>query len=78
MPKRPYPRHQRRHNAILIAVLENPSLKQKDIAKGTGYSASQVSCILCSPEFQELYGIFLQEAAVDARSKWLTRASDRS
>ncbi len=49
MPKRPYPRHQRRHNAILLAVLGNPSQTQKEIAK----APSQVSRIICSPEFQE-------------------------
>jgi DNA-binding MarR family transcriptional regulator len=73
MPKRPYPRYQRRHLAILLAALENPGRKQKDIAKATGYSASQVSRILCSPEFQDLYGHFFHEAATAARSKWLTR-----
>ena len=41
MPKRPYPRHQRRHTAILIAALENPAQTQKQIAKTTGYSESR-------------------------------------
>jgi hypothetical protein len=77
MPKRPYPRHQRRHNAILVAVLGNPSQTQKEIAKATGYSPSQVSRIICSPQFQELYSILIQEAAVNARSNWLTRVSAR-
>jgi DNA-binding MarR family transcriptional regulator len=48
MPKRPYPRYRRRHDAILLRILENPSLTQKEIAAATGYSASQVSRILCS------------------------------
>ena len=43
MPKRPYPRYQRRHDAILFAVLENPMQTNKEIAKATGYSPSQVS-----------------------------------
>jgi transcriptional regulator with XRE-family HTH domain len=77
MPKRPYPRHRRRHNAILVAVLENPALKQKEIAKATGYSPSQVSRILCSPQFQELYDLFLWETALKLRSKSLTQAAER-
>jgi hypothetical protein len=75
MPKRPYPRHQHRHTAILIAALENPAQTQKQIAKATGYSESQVSRIMCSPDFQAMYDILLREAAVNARSKWLTRTS---
>ena len=73
MPKRPYPRHQRRHTAILIAALENPAQTQKQIAKATGYSESQVSRIMCSPDFLAMHDILLREAAADARSKWLTR-----
>jgi hypothetical protein len=75
MPKRPYPHHQRRHTAILIAALENPAQTQKQIAKATGYSESQVSRIVCSPDFQMMYDILLREAAVNARSKWLSRTS---
>jgi hypothetical protein len=55
MPKRPYPRYQRRHHAILLSICRDPSKKQKDIAKETGYSESQVSRILCSPEFHEAW-----------------------
>jgi predicted XRE-type DNA-binding protein len=73
MPKRPYPHYQRRHRAILLAILENPALKQKEIAKATGYSESQVSRILCSPEFKEIHDLCLWETARDARSKWLSR-----
>jgi hypothetical protein len=73
MPKRPYPHYQRRHRAILLAILENPALKQKEIAKATGYSELQVSRILCSPEFQEIHDLCIWETARDARSKWLTR-----
>jgi hypothetical protein len=78
MPKRPYPRYQRRHDAILLCILENPMQKQKEIAKATGYSASQISRILCSPEFQMQYDIRMQEAAFAARSKWLTSISSNS
>jgi transcriptional regulator with XRE-family HTH domain len=75
MPKRAYPRYRRRHDAILLRILENPSLTQKEIAKATGYSASQVSRILRSPDFQVQYDVRMQEAAFVARSKWLNSIS---
>ena len=73
MPKRPYPRHRRQHNAILVSILQNPLQTNKEIAAATGYSPSQVSRIVCSPEFQALYGTFMCEMASSARSKWLDR-----
>ena len=78
MPKRPYPRFQHRHNAVLIAVCRDPAAKQKDIAKATGYIPSQVSRILCSPGFQEVWYLLIRETFVDARSKWLTGTSPPS
>jgi hypothetical protein len=69
MPKRPYPRYQRRHHAILLSVCRDPAKKQKEIAKETGYSPSQVSRILCSPDFQEAYNMLIYEAAAEARFK---------
>jgi hypothetical protein len=75
MPKRPYPNYQYRHNAILLAVCRDPSMKQKEIAKATGYSPLQVSRILCSPTFQQVYGSLIKEVAVETRSEWLTRIS---
>src|SRR5262245_62796807 len=74
MPKRPYPRYRRRHDAILLRILENPMQTQKAIAAATGYSASQVSRILCSPDFQVQYDIRMQEAALDRKS---TRLNSR-
>jgi hypothetical protein len=78
MPKRPYPRYRRRHDAILLHILENPMQTQKEIAKATGYSESQVSRILCSPDFQVQYDIRMQEATFVARSKWLNRVGSSS
>jgi hypothetical protein len=78
MPKRPYPHYQRRHHAILLSVCRDPAKKQKDIAKETGYSPSQVSRILCSPDFQEVYEMLISEAANEARAKWLERTSTRT
>jgi hypothetical protein len=78
MPKRPYPRYQHRHKVILLAVCRDPAAKQKEIAKETGYSPSQVSRIMCSPAFQEVWDLLIRETFVDARSKWLTGTSTRS
>ncbi len=55
MPRRPYPRWRRRHQAILQAVVENPCTKRKEIARTTDYSPWQVSRIINSPDFQERY-----------------------
>jgi hypothetical protein len=60
MPKRHYPKHQRRHDAILLEIFGGPCRTQKEIAKATGYSPSQVSRILCSPEFLERYEVIFQ------------------
>ena len=78
MPKRPYPHYQHRHHAILLSVCRDPSKKQKEIAKETGYSPSQVSRILCSPDFQVVYESLVREIASESRSKWFERISTRS
>ena len=78
MPKRPYPGYQRRHHSILLAVCRNPAIKQKEIAKATGYSPSQISRILCSPDFQQAYDMLIREAANEARSKWLDRVTSHN
>lgn len=59
MPKRPYPHYRRKHNAILVSILQNPSQTNREIAQATGYSPSHVSRIICSPEFQSLYDTFI-------------------
>ena len=55
MPKRPYPAWQRRHTAVLLWLLEHPGGKLYTCAAATGYSASQVSRIINSPEFRRRY-----------------------
>ena len=77
MPKRPYPSHQHRHDAILLSILENPLQTQKEIAKATGYSPSQVSRILSSADFKERYEVLFRDLACEARSIWLTRLRTR-
>ena len=71
MTKRPYPRYQRRHDAILLAILENPVQTNKQIAKATGYSPSQISRIVCAPDFLYLYDAAFGKVAQGARTKWL-------
>jgi hypothetical protein len=78
MPKRPYPPIPTSPRRDLLHILENPMQTQKEIAKATGYSASQVSRILCSPDFQAHYDIRMQDAALVARSKWLNRVGTSS
>jgi transcriptional regulator with XRE-family HTH domain len=68
MPKRPYPRYRHRHNAVLLAACRDPSQTQKEIAKATGYSPSQVSRILCSPDFQQVYSSLIKEIAAGRTS----------
>ena len=55
MPKRPYPAWQRRHTAVLAWLLENPHRKLYECAAEMGYSPSQVSRIVNSPDFQRHY-----------------------
>ncbi len=55
MPKRPYPRWQRRHEAVLLWLLENPPKKLKDCAAATGYSRTHISRIVNSPDFHRRY-----------------------
>ena len=55
MPRRPYPRWQRRHEAILRLMMEKPHLMRSEIASATGYSRWQVSRIMNSPDFRARY-----------------------
>ena len=57
MPQRPYPRWQRRHEAVLLCLLRNPTKPLKLCARETGYSASHVSRIVNSPDFQRRYRV---------------------
>ena len=66
MPKRPYPRWQRRHEGVLLWCLANPARKLKDCAKETGYSPSQISRITCSPEFRRRHDAALEAFQRDA------------
>ena len=60
----PYPSWQRRHEAVLTWVLENPAGRQYECAEATGYSEWQVNRIVNSPDFQKRY-----ERILDHRAK---------
>ncbi len=55
MPKRPYPRWQRRHEGVLLWLLRHPRATLKECARATGYSPSQISRIVNSPDYQRHY-----------------------
>jgi len=59
MTKRPYPAWQRRHEAVLLWVLQHPAGKQYECAEATGYSRWHISRIICSPEFKRRFEIAL-------------------
>jgi hypothetical protein len=61
MPKRPYPRWQRRHHAVLLWLFEHPRAKLTDCARATGYSPSHLSRIMCSPDFRQRLGVLRAE-----------------
>ena len=72
MPKRPYPTWQRRHDAILLYLSRHPAAKQKEIAKATGYSASQISRILCSEDFQLTWAELCSNQFIEARIQYMS------
>ncbi len=55
MPKRPYPRWQRRHESVFRLLLRRPRTTLKECARATGYSPSQISRIVNSPDYQRRY-----------------------
>ena len=55
LPRRPYPRWQRRHEAILRLMVDKPHLMRSEIASATGYSRWQMSRIINAPDFRERY-----------------------
>ena len=55
MPKRPYPCWQRRHEGVLLWLLQHPARTLKECAGATGYSPSQISRIVNSPDYQRRY-----------------------
>ena len=75
MPKRPYPRWQRRHQTVLELLLENPRLKLEECARATGYSRTHVSRIVNSPDFRERYERARKAIEQEIRHRYLQRFS---
>jgi hypothetical protein len=61
MPKRPYPCWQRRHEAVLLRLIEHPRETLIECARATGYSPSHISRITCSPDFRQRRGVLRAE-----------------
>ncbi len=76
MPKRPNPRWERRHEGILLWLRQNPAGTLKECAAASGYSASQVSRITCSPDFQRHYRV-ARKVMEEEVSKSVIRAQSR-
>jgi len=76
MPRRPYPRWQRGHEGVLEAVIENPRVSRKEIARTTGYSIWQLSRITNSPDFQERYRRIRRIIERDLARRYLERFSE--
>ena len=66
MPRRPYPRWQRRHEAVLLWCLQNPGGKLKGCAREVSYSRTHVSRIINSPDFRKRYNAALEAGRLDA------------
>ena len=62
MPSRPYPSWQRRHEAVLLYLLQRPAAKLDEVADATGYSRWQISRIIHGPDFLQRYRAALANA----------------
>ncbi len=69
MPRRPYPAWQRRHEAVLLYLLERPAARLDEVARATGYTCWQISRITHSPEFARRYREALDKAQGDAAAR---------
>ena len=75
MPRRPYPRWQRRHEAILRLIVEKPHLMQSEIASATGYSRWQISRIINAPDFRARYKQLRAVIDRELASRYIERLS---
>ena len=75
LPRRPYPRWQRRHDAILRLIMEKPHLMRSEIASATGYSRWQVSRIMNAPDFRARYRELRAVIDRELASRYLERLS---
>ena len=66
MDRCPHPHWQPRHEQVLLWFLRNPSGRQYDCAKATGYTPSQISRIVNSPDFKLRYESACEHGRRDA------------
>jgi hypothetical protein len=57
-----HPRWQRRHEGVLLWLLQHPAGTLRECAAATGYSKGQISRIVNSPVFVERYRSALGDA----------------
>ena len=50
---RGHPSWQRRHEAVLLYIIEHPAAKRAEIAAATGYHVDTLSRIMNSPDFRQ-------------------------
>jgi hypothetical protein len=62
MPK-PYPRFNRRHQGVMLWLLDHPAATLTQCAAELGYSRTWVSRIVNSPEFRQRYSAAMGEVA---------------
>ena len=78
MAKRPYPRWQRRHEAVLTWLVEHPAGKLEECARATGYSRSHLSRITCSPDFRRQLGGIRAELERQVLARVVDRLTPRA
>lgn len=66
-----YPSWQRRHEGVLLCLLQNPSATLSQCACKTGYSPSHVSRIINSPVFLKKFDSIMDSEACKAAARFL-------
>jgi len=69
--RRKYPAWQRRHEGVLLYLLENLSAKLGECVKATGYSSSHISRIINSPIFMNRFNGVMDNEAYKAAARFL-------
>lgn len=71
------PSWQRRHEAVLLYLVDHPAARCAEIARATGYGVTHISRILNSPEFRRRYDELLSEARRNAARRYFERLQAR-
>jgi hypothetical protein len=75
MARYPHPSWQRRHQAVLDWLLQNPAKKLYVCAEETGYSPTHISRIVNAPEFKRRYQLALDRKAHEASMQAILRSA---